>query len=65
MFTNLDLVLPIEFVVVKSIFGNPSASFVHIFHESDVLFCWNKPHFVEVWISEKVRKGLSMHKCTY
>ena len=65
MLTNLDLVLSIEFVVVKSIFGNSGAAFVHVFHERDVLFCWNKPHFVEVWISKEVRKGFAVDECTY
>jgi hypothetical protein len=66
IFTNLDLVLSIELVVVKSILGNPSAAFVHVFHERNVLFCWNKPHLVEVWISEDVRKcPAARSECTY
>ena len=66
MFTNLDLVLSIEFVVVKGVLGNPGAAFVHVFHERDVLFCWNKPHLVEVWISKEVMKCIAMYsECTY
>jgi hypothetical protein len=59
MLTNLDLVFPIEFVVVKSILGDPGTAFVHVFHERNVLFCWNKPHLVEVWISKQVRKSFA------
>jgi hypothetical protein len=60
--TNLDLVLSIKLVVVKSVFSNPSAAFVHVFHERDVFFCWNKPNLVEVWVPEEVNNGRPTRK---
>ncbi len=54
-YTNLDLVLPIQLVVVKRVLSHASASFVQEFHERNIALCWNETNFVEIGVSGVIR----------
>ena len=50
---HFDLVLAIQLVIVKRVFGDSGAGLVQILDEGNVLLRWDKTHFVQIWVSVK------------